>query len=466
MAKDLTVDLAVVGAGPGGYVAAIRGAQLGLEVACVERDQVGGTCLNYGCIPSKALLDSTHLLMEIRGADEHGIKTGKVEVDFERLMARKREVVQKFVKGVEFLFKKNKVTLVRGQARFDGKNALKVGGGNGNTTTVQAKQIIVATGSAPVELPFMPFDGMRIVSSKEALELESIPKSMLVVGGGYIGLEMGSVFNRLGTEVTVVEMEDRLLLGMDGDLAKEALKILKKQGLEFRLKTRVTGAEVQKNGVKATVETPGGEEEILNAHVVLVAVGRRPYFEELGLDGLGVELKDRQIKVDNQLRTGVDGVLAIGDAVGGALLAHKASEEGIVAAEVAAGRNAEMEYFAVPACIYTYPEIACVGLTEEEARERGHELKTGRFPFQANSRAMCLGEGDGFVKFLADAETDQLLGVHCIGPHASDLIHEATVALAFGGTAEDVALTVHAHPTLSEAFHEAALDVGGRAIHI
>jgi dihydrolipoamide dehydrogenase len=459
-------DLIVIGAGPGGYVAAIRAAQLGLKTACVEkRGSLGGTCLNVGCIPSKALLESSHLYAEA-GNDfaKHGIKIAKVELDLKAMMARKNKVVEQLTGGIEFLFKKNKVEYVKGTAAITGPGEVTVDG----KTKLATKRILIATGSDVMPLPGVEIDEKRIVSSTGALELGAVPKSMVVVGGGYIGLEMGSVWARLGAKVTVVEFLDRITPGMDGETAKMLQRVLSRQGLDFKLGSKVTGAKTNKSSVSLTVEpAKGGEAETLKADIVLVAIGRRPYTEGLGLEALGVNKDNRGfIQVDKDFQTNVEGIFAIGDAIPGPMLAHKAEEEGIAAVEIMAGQHGHVNYETVPGVVYTWPEVATVGKTEEELKEAGVEYKVGKFPFTANSRAKANDDADGFVKILADAKTDWVLGAHIIGPDAGTLIHEAVMAMEFGGAAEDIARAFHAHPTLNEAVKEAALAVDGRPIHI
>jgi dihydrolipoamide dehydrogenase len=464
-------DLIVIGAGPGGYVAAIRAAQLGLKTACVEkRGSLGGTCLNVGCIPSKALLESSHLYAEA-GHDfaKHGIKIEKVALDLKAMMARKDKVVEQLTGGIEFLFKKNKVEYVKGAGAITAPGEVTVDG----KTKLGAKRILIATGSDVMPLPGVEIDEKRIVSSTGALELDKVPKSMVVVGAGYIGLEMGSVWARLGAKVTVVEFLDRITPGMDGETAKMLQRLLTRQGLAFKLGSKVTSAKANKSSVTLTVEPAqgeggeGGEAETLKADIVLVAIGRRPYTEGLGLEALGVNKDNRGfIQVDDKYQTNVEGIYAIGDAIPGPMLAHKAEEEGIAAAEIMAGQHGHVNYDTVPGVVYTWPEVATVGKTEEELKEAGIEYKVGKFPFTANSRAKANDDTDGFVKILADSKTDGVLGAHVIGPDAGTLIHEAVMAMEFGGAAEDIARAFHAHPTLNEAVKEAALAVDGRPIHI
>ena len=468
--SDQRYDLVVIGGGPGGYVAAIRAAQLGMRVACVEkRGALGGTCLNVGCIPSKALLQSSEKYEEARShLTAHGITLGEVGLDLAAMMSRKTKVVEELTKGIEFLFKKNKVDYLLGTGRIAGKGQVAVALSEGGDRTLETANILIATGSESTPLPGVEIDEKRVVTSTGALELESVPKHLVVIGAGYIGLEMGSVWHRLGAEVTVVEYLDRITPGMDGEVAKQFERILKRQGLQFQLATKVTGAKVTKKGVTLTVEpAQGGEASTIACDVVLVAIGRRPYTEGLGLAEAGVETDKRGfIKIDAHFRTAAEGIYAIGDCVPGPMLAHKAEDEGIACAEIIAGQAGHVNYGAIPGIVYTAPEVASVGKTEEQLKEAGIDYKVGKFPFSANSRARTNGTTDGFVKILADARTDRLLGTHIIGPDAGTLIHEIVIAIEFGGSAEDVARICHGHPTLSEAVREAALAVDGRAIHI
>jgi dihydrolipoamide dehydrogenase len=464
---DSKYDLVVIGSGPGGYVAAIRAAQLGMRVACVEKDaSLGGTCLNIGCIPSKALLDSSELYRQAeRGLGVHGVKVGGVELDLSAMMARKDRVVRGLTQGVASLFKKNKVEPVAGAARLASAGRVVVATSDGEKT-LETARILIATGSGSMPLRDLPFDGERIVSSTEALSLASVPKRLLVIGAGAIGLELGSVWSRLGAEVTIVEFLDRIAPAMDRGMAAQLQRILERQGLRFRLSTEARAATRTEKGVRVTLVGKQGslEEEV---DVVLVAVGRRPYVDGLGARELGVAFDDKgRIVVNPRFETNVPGVFAIGDVIAGPMLAHKASEEGVAAVEGMAGHPGHVNYEAVPNIIYTWPELASVGLSEEEAGARGIQLAIGTFPFIANGRAKCLGDTDGAVKVLADARTDRVVGLHILGPRASDLIAEAALAIEFSASAEDIARTVHAHPTLPEAVKEAALAVGKRAIHI
>ncbi len=458
-------DVIVIGAGPGGYVCAIRAAQLGMRVACVEkRDTLGGTCLNVGCIPSKALLQSSeHYEEAMHKLAEHGVNVGQVTLDLGRMQARKAEVVGANVKGVEFLFKKNKVTWLKGEGRVSGAGKVVVDG-----TEYETKNIIIASGSESIPLPGVEVDEKRIVTSTGGLELDKVPGHLVVIGGGYIGLEMGSVWSRLGAEVTVIEFLDRLVPAMDNEVGKQFERVLGKQGFKFKLRTKVVSAVADGEGVTLTLEpAAGGEAETLRADVVLLAIGRRPYIAGLGLDSAGVALDERgRVKVDGHFATNVPGIWAIGDVIAGPMLAHKAEEEGVAVAEIIAGQKGHVNYGAIPGVVYTWPEVASVGETEEQLKARGQAYKSGKFPFTANGRARAMGETDGFVKILADKATDRVLGAHIIGPDAGTLIAEIALAMEFGASAEDVARTCHAHPSLNEAVKEAALAVDGRALHI
>ena len=461
-------DVVIIGGGPGGYVAAIRAAQLGLVTVCVEMDRtLGGTCVNVGCIPSKALLQSSehYEFMRLHAA-EHGIDTGALSFDLARMMKRKTDVVAANTKGVEFLFKKNKVTWARGKGSLRTGNLVEVEGADGAVTTYQAKHVIIATGSVPVALPFLPFDETRVLSNVGALVIPAVPRHLVVVGGGVIGLELGSVWRRLGATVTVVELAPTILPGNDDDIVREADKLFRKQGLDIRAGTRVVGARREEARVLVDIERDGAT-ETLDADYVLVAVGRKPALVGIDAIALGLALGSRgEITVDERMRTNLPGVFAIGDAVGGKLLAHKAEEEGVVAAEVIAGHATRMHYHSMPSVVYTWPEIATVGLAEHEVKASGRKYSVGKFPFSANGRARTMGETSGFVKLIADAETDELLGAHMIGANASDLVAELVLAFEYRGSSEDIALTVHSHPTLSETTREAALAVLGRAIHL
>jgi dihydrolipoamide dehydrogenase len=461
-------DVVVIGGGPGGYVAAIRAAQLGLSTTCIESaPTLGGTCVNVGCIPSKAMLQSSEQFEFARlHAHEHGIGIDGLRLDLHQMLRRKDEVVGQNTRGVEFLFRKNKVTWLKGHGTLSAGNVVDVAMNDNTSVQVTAKHVIIATGSVPIELPFLRFDEKRVVSNTGALILSEVPSHLVVIGGGVIGLELGSVWRRLGARVSVVELMPSILPGTDDDVVKEADRVFKRQGLEFHTGTRVTGAEVQDDRILINLDRDG-QTSILEASHVLVSVGRKPSLTGIDAAALGLKLGKRgEIAVDDQMRTNLPGVFAIGDAIGGKLLAHKAEEEGVVAAEVIAGHPARMHYHSIPSVVYTWPEIATVGLTEREVRESGREYKTGKYPFTANGRARTMGEVSGFVKFVADKKTDELLGCHMIGPNVSELISEVVLAFEYRGAAEDLGITVHAHPTLSEATKEAALAVLGRAIHI
>ena len=458
-------DLIVIGSGPGGYVCAIRAAQLGMKVACVEkRDTLGGTCLNIGCIPSKALLHSSEKFHEAtHGLAAHGVMVGGVTLDLAKMQARKADVVGANTKGVEFLFKKNKITWLKGSGRVLGAGRVDVAG-----TEYAAKHIVIATGSDSSPLPGIEVDEKRIVTSTGALELDAVPGHLVVIGGGVIGLELGSVWKRLGAEVTVVEFLDRLIPGNDGEVAKQFERILTRQGMKFRLSTKVTSAKVEGEGVTLTVESlKKGTTETIAADIVLLAVGRRPHTEGLGLAEAGVALDARgRVITDDQFATNVPGIHAIGDVIAGPMLAHKAEEEGVALAEILAGQHGHVNYNAIPGVIYTWPEVASVGQTEEQLKDAGIEYNAGKFPFTANGRARAIGMTDGFVKILADKTSDRVLGCHIIGPEAGTLIAEVAMAIEFGASSEDIGRICHAHPTLNEVVKEAALAVEGRALHI
>jgi dihydrolipoamide dehydrogenase len=463
-----TADVVVIGGGPGGYVAAIRAAQLGLDTVCIEMEKtLGGTCVNVGCIPSKALLTSSeHYEFARLHAAEHGLKLDGIGLDLSKMMKRKDAVVAVNTKGVEFLFKKNKVRWAKGRGTLKAGNVVDVEDAQGATTSYQAKNVIIATGSVPFELPFLKFDEERILSNIGALTIAEVPQHLIVIGGGVIGLELGSVWRRLGAKVTVIELAATILPGNDQDIIKEADKVLRKQGLDIRVGTKVTGGRREGNKLFLEVDTDG-KTETVEADYVLVSIGRRPSLIGIDAATLGLTLGKRgEIAVDAQMRTNLPNVFAIGDAVGGKLLAHKAEEEGVVAAEVIAGHHAHMDYKSMPSIVYTWPEIATVGLAEHEVKAAGREYKIGKFPFSANGRARTMGESSGLVKFIADARTDELLGVHIIGPNASEMIGEVVLAFEYRGSSEDIGITVHSHPTLSEAVKEAALAVLGRPIHI
>ncbi len=466
----MSYDLVVIGTGPGGYVCAIRAAQLGLKTAVVEKRAThGGTCLNVGCIPSKALLHASEAFDE---ANHHfadlGIELSGVKLDLKKMMRFKAEGVAGNTKGVEFLLKKNKVETFHGTGRIAGAGRVEVVSEDGGNRVLETRNIVIATGSDVTRLPGVAIDEKVVVSSTGALELETVPKRLLVIGAGVIGLELGSVWRRLGSEVTVVEYLDRVLPGMDGEVGKQFQRILTKQGLAFKLSTKVTGVEVGKKGAKVSVEpAAGGQSEVLEADVVLVAIGRVPYTEGLGLETVGVQVDDRgRIQTDSHFATNVTGIYAIGDVIAGPMLAHKAEDEGVAVAEILAGQSGHVNYGVIPNVVYTFPEVASVGKTEEELKKDGVAYNAGKFPFTANGRAKANGTTDGFVKILADAASDRVLGVHIVGADAGNLIAEVAVAMEFGASSEDIARTCHAHPTLTEAVKEAALAVAKRAIHV
>ncbi|MGY3448903.1 dihydrolipoyl dehydrogenase [Bradyrhizobium sp. USDA 4353] len=465
-----TYDLVVIGTGPGGYVCAIRAAQLGMKVAVVEKNAtLGGTCLNVGCMPSKALLHASELFDEAgHSFAKMGIKVSKPEVDLPSMMSFKQQGIDGNVKGVEFLMKKNKIDVLAGRAKILGTGKLQVAGNDGATQTVETKNIVIATGSDIARLKGIEIDEKRIVSSTGALALDKVPSSLLVVGAGVIGLELGSVWRRLGAKVTVVEFLDRILPGMDLEIAKQFQRILEKQGFAFKLGAKVTGVDTSGATLAATIEpAAGGAPEKIEADVVLVAIGRVPYTEGLGLQEAGVVLDNRgRVQIDHHFATSVPGVYAIGDVVAGPMLAHKAEDEGVACAEILAGQAGHVNYDVIPGVVYTTPEVASVGKTEEELKQAGVAYTVGKFPFTANGRSKVNQTTDGFVKILADAKTDRVLGAHIIGREAGELIHEAAVLMEFGGSAEDLARTCHAHPTRSEAVKEAALAVAKRAIHM
>ncbi|MDA1326547.1 MAG: dihydrolipoyl dehydrogenase [Proteobacteria bacterium] len=469
--SDQKFDLVVIGAGPGGYVAAIRAAQLGLKVACVDkRDTLGGTCLNVGCIPSKALLQSSEKYEEARhGLADHGVAVGGVKLDLRAMMGRKDKVVDGLTKGIAFLFKKNKVAEIHGTARITNPGEVAVELTGGGSQMLKTDRILIATGSESMPLPGVEIDEQKIVSSTGALTLGKVPKHFVVVGGGYIGLEMASVWGRLGAEVTVIEFLDRIVPAMDREVADEMFKTLQKQGMKFRLGTKVTAAAHAKANVALTIEpAAGGEPETIKCDVVLVAIGRRPLTQGLGLEDVGVALDNRGfIQVDGQFQTNVPGIYAIGDVIPGPMLAHKAEDEGTVAVEMMTGQSGHIDYNAIPAVVYTAPEVASVGWTEEQLKGDKVDYRVGKFPFIANSRARAAGtDSTGFVKILTDAKTDKILGAHIIGPDAGTLIAELALAIEFSASAEDVGRTCHAHPTLNEAVKEAALAAWNKPIHV
>lgn len=460
-------DVVVVGSGPGGYVAAIRAAQLGLKTACIEKSKaLGGTCLNVGCIPSKALLHSSEMYYKLQHEVKvHGIECTLSSFNFGQMMQRKQQVVSSFNQGIQGLFKKNKIASFIGTGTLQSPTRISVANETG-TTEIEAKHIILATGSEPIALPFLPFDERRIVSSTGALALEHVPKKMLVVGAGIIGVELGSVYSRLGTEVIFVEFLDRICPTLDESVSKELHKILERQGMQFHLSSKVVAAQISERSVSLNVALPDQTTKEMSADVVLVSIGRKPYTQGLGLENVGIAPNPKGfLPIDGQFRTQVPSIFAIGDIVDGPMLAHKASEEGIAVAEIIAGHSAKIEYAAIPNVVYTHPEVASVGLSEQEALSAGLEIKTGTFPFKANSRARCTGEEEGFVKMIAAEKTGIVVGIHIIGAHASELIAEGALAIQKRATIADICATPHAHPTLSEAVKEAALAVEKRAIH-
>ncbi|MEG0931696.1 dihydrolipoyl dehydrogenase [Algoriella sp.] len=461
-------DVAVIGAGPGGYVAAIRCAQLGFKTAIIEKQALGGTCLNVGCIPSKALLDSSHHYYDaVTHFKEHGIDIDTPKVNFTQMIARKQGVIDTNVAGIEYLMGKNNIDVLKGTGAFKDATHIIVTAADGSTQEIEAKNTIIATGSVSSELPFAPTDGTRIITSTEALALPEVPSHLIVIGGGVIGLELGSVYLRLGSQVTVVEYADRVIPGMDGALSKELTKVLKKQGMKFYTSTGVTSVVNNGNDVTLKATNKKGEEVEINGDYALVAVGRRAFTGSLGLDTVGVEVDERgRIKTNGHLQTNVSNIYAIGDVVAGAMLAHKAEEEGTLVAEQLAGQKPHINYNLIPGVVYTWPEVAGVGKTEEQLKEEGVEYKVGSFPFKALGRARASMDTDGFAKILADKNTDEVLGVHIIGARAADLIAEGVTAMEFRASAEDISRMSHAHPTFSEAIKEAALAAtANRAIH-
>ena len=463
-------NITIIGSGPGGYVAAIRCAQLGMKTAIIERyPTLGGTCLNVGCIPSKALLDSSeHFENANKHFEAHGIKVEKIELDWPRMRQRKDEVIEQTCVGIQFLMKKNKIRVINGHATFKDKQTISVIGADGAEETVSTERVIIATGSKPSSIPGVVCDKKRIITSTEALSLEKVPEKLIVIGGGVIGLELGSVYARLGTEVQVVEFLDRLIPGMDFSLAKEIQRILKKQGMKFFLSHAVQNVSVKGEGVKVVAKNKKDEEVEFRGDYCLVAVGRRPYTDNLGLENIGVSLDEQgRIPVNENLETAVPGIYAIGDVVAGAMLAHKAEEEGTFVAETMAGQKPHINYKAIPGVLYTWPEVAGVGFTEDELKAENYNYKTGSFPFKALGRARASMDTDGFAKVLTDKETDEILGIHLVGARAADLIAEAVVALEYRASAEDIARMSHAHPTYAEAIKEAMLDVTEkRSIHM
>src|SRR5436305_10983603 len=461
-------DVVIIGSGPGGYIAAIRSGQLGLKTALVEKDkELGGTCLNVGCIPSKALLTSSdHFTFVKKEAAKHGIVTDGARVDLAKMQERKDKVVKTFNSGVRSLMKTNKVTVFAGFGTITAPGKVSVKSANGDTQEIEAKNIVIATGSAATELPFAKFDGKTIVSSTEALEFAEAPKKLLVIGAGAIGLELGSVWNRLGSEVTMLEFLPRIALGFDLELSNLLQRLLTAQGITFHLETKVSAVKIDNGAVTATA-TKSGEELKFKADKVLVSVGRRPFSEGVCAEKIGVEFDDgKRIKVDKHFRTNVEGIYAIGDVIAGPMIAHKAEDEGIACVEIIAGKSGHVNYDAIPGIIYTNPELAGVGITEDQAKEKRMEVRIGKFPFRANGRALANEDVEGLVKFIADAKTDKILGAHILQHAASELIAEPTSVIEFGGSSEDLGRTTHSHPTLSEAVKEAAMAVEKRALHI
>ena len=457
----------VIGGGPGGYVCAIRLAQLGFKTACIEsRGTLGGTCLNIGCIPSKSLLNLSEEFHKVKNLSSKGIEIGEVKLNLQKMMKSKEKAVTILTKGVEFLLKKNKVTYFKGTGSFKTKNEILIKDEKNNETLVEADNIIIATGSVPVSLPNIEFDEEVIISSTGALKLGKVPNKMVIVGGGYIGLEMGSVWSRLGTEVHVIEFLDHITPGMDKEISTEFMKILKKQGINFHMQHKVEKIEKKKGGATVSSKDKNGNKKDFDCNVVLISVGRRPNTSGLNLEKIGIELDDKKrIKTNNSFKTNLDNIYAIGDVITGPMLAHKAEDEGVAAAENIAGQSGHVNYDTIPGVIYTTPEVACIGKTEEQLKEKKIKYKIGKFSFMANSRAKAIDDAEGFVKILADEKTDKVLGAHLIGPHAGELIAEIGIAMEFGASSEDIARTCHAHPTFSEAVKEAALSVEKRAIH-
>ena len=460
-------DSVVIGGGPGGYVCAIRLAQLGQKTACIEaRGALGGTCLNIGCIPSKSLLNLSENFKKAKNFSKLGIETGDVKLNLDKMMKNKDKAVSILTKGVEFLFKKNKVTYLKGFGSFISEKKISVKGEDGKIKEVEAKNIIIATGSEAMPKPKVEFDEKSIVSSTGALSLKEVPKSLVVVGGGYIGLEMGSVWSRLGAEVNVIEFLDHITPGMDREISEEFMKILKKQNIKFHLNRKVTSIKKTNSGVQITTSDKNGDNKDFNCNVALISIGRKPFTSNLNLSSAGVKSDEKgRIKIDKKFQTSAKNIYAIGDVIDGPMLAHKAEEEGIAVAEIIAGQSGHVNYDLIPGVIYTTPEVASIGLTEEQLKEKNKSYKIGKFPFMANSRAKAIDEPEGFVKILADKDTDKVLGVHMIGPHVGEMIAEMAVAMEFGASSEDIARTCHAHPTFSEAIKEAALSVEKRQIH-
>ncbi len=460
-------QVVVIGGGPGGYVCAIRLAQLGLKTACIDsRGSLGGTCLNIGCIPSKNLLNLSEEFRKVKNLSKKGIEVGEVKLNLEKMMKNKDKAVTVLTKGVEFLLKKNKVTYLKGTGSFKTQNEISIKDGQNKETLVHAEKIVIATGSVPVSLPGIEFDEKAIVSSTGALKLEQVPRKMIVVGGGYIGLEMGSVWSRLGAEVHVVEFLDYITPGMDKEISNEFMKILIKQGINFHMQHKVNEIKKNKLGVNIYTTDKNGKKNNFDCDVVLISVGRKPNTRGLNLETIGIDLDEKnRIKTDKNFKTNLNNVYAIGDVIAGPMLAHKAEDEGIAVAENIAGQSGHINYDTIPGVVYTTPEVASIGKTEEQLKEKNIKYKIGKFTFMANSRAKAIDDTEGFVKILADEKTDKVLGAHLIGPHAGELIAEIGIAMEFGASSEDIARTCHAHPTFSEAVKEAALSVDKRAIH-
>ncbi|MBC7476400.1 MAG: dihydrolipoyl dehydrogenase [Candidatus Sericytochromatia bacterium] len=465
--ENIKIENVVIGAGPGGYVAAIKLAQLGKEVLVIEKEKLGGVCLNVGCIPSKALINAAHVVDTIHIAQEMGfsVSTGEKLIDMDRLQVWKNKIVKKLVDGIGTLFKLNKVKHIMGNAVFKDKNHIEVTNSEG-TITVEFNNIIIATGSSAIEIPGFKFDEQKILSSTGALDLNQVPKNLVVVGGGYIGLEIGTYLLKLGAKINIVEATANLLPASDPELVAVVVRKLKKNGANIMLETKAKSAKIDGDNVEVTVVTKTGEEQIINADYVMVTVGRRPNSKDLGLENLGIEIDHGFIKVNKKMQTNIPNIYAIGDVVGGYMLAHKASKEGIVVAEVIAGHKTELDFYAMPSVVFTDPEIASVGITEKEAAAKGIKAKVGKFPFAALGKALASGESDGFVKVVINEETQELLGLHIVGHEASSLISEGALAIEMGATAEDIALTIHPHPTLPEGIMEAAEAAMGKAIHI
>ena len=457
----------IIGGGPGGYVCAIRLAQLGIKTACIEsRETLGGTCLNIGCIPSKSLLNLSEYFHRAKNFTKIGIEVGDVKLNLPKMMQNKDKAVTNLTKGIEFLFKKNKVTYFKGTGRFKSVNQISILDKNNKETIIETEKTIISTGSEPMELPGIKFDEKRILSSTGALSLSLLPKKMVVIGAGYIGLELGSVWSRLGTEVHVVEFLDHITPGMDKEISKEFMKILIKQGLNFHLQTKVDSIKKDKKGVMIKATDKTGKKIVFESDVVLISVGRKPYTKNLNLEKINIELDNKKkIKVNKNFETNIQNIYAIGDVINGPMLAHKAEEEGIALAELISGQSGHVNYDVIPGVVYTSPEVASIGKTEEQLKNTNFAYKVGKFPFMANSRAKTINEPEGFVKILADEKTDKVLGVHMIASHAGEMIAEMALAMEFGASSEDIARTCHAHPTFSEAIKEAALSVDKRAIH-